>query len=309
MNDSADRPKEPASLVGAIAGAMRPSQWIKNVFVLVPLLFAGPTLREQGLFGASLWLRVLAGMGVFCLASSATYILNDISDIDADRAHPVKRNRPIASGALPVRKAYQSCAVLLLLALAGAGAVGNTFSACIVLYLLQNVAYSRILKHVAWVDTAMIAFGFVLRIVAGGEAAGVPLSHWLLATTGLLALFLALGKRKHEQLTTDAQHRSALTGYHPVALTAALWLSAALAGAAYAGYALDPQTAARFHTSALPITIPLPILGLSRFAWLINRPGAAHSPTERMLRDPWFLGIAGCGGALILAVVYGWIGQ
>lgn len=292
----------------ALLREMRPQQWVKNVFVLAPLLFAGPALRAQGAWTLPLLLRVLLGFAVFCLASSATYILNDLHDLEADRAHPVKRMRPIASGALPERLAWAWFGAFLALAAVGALQVGPWFAASVGAYFAMNLAYSKGLKRVAWVDTVLIALGFLLRILAGGEAASVHLSRWLVTCTVLLALFLALGKRKHELLTSDTTHRAALSGYRASHVQVALWTLAAGTVAAYAGYTLDPQTTARFHTSLLPWTVPFPFLGLWRFARLLDRPDTAHSPTERMLRDPLFVLNLLAWAGVTLAMIYGLFG-
>jgi decaprenyl-phosphate phosphoribosyltransferase len=292
----------------ALLREMRPQQWVKNVFVVAPLLFAGPALREQGAWTVALVLRVALGFTVFCLASSATYILNDLHDVQADRLHPVKRNRPIASGELPERLAWAWFGAFLALASVAALQVGGWFAGCVGAYFVMNLAYSKGLKRVAWVDTLVIALGFLLRILAGGEAAAVHLSRWLVTCTVLLALFLALGKRKHELLTSDAAHRAALTGYQASHLQVALWALAAGTVAAYAGYTLDPDTTARFHTSLLPWTVPFPLLGLWRFARLLDRPDTSHSPTERMLRDPLFVLNLLAWAGTTLAMIYGLFG-
>lgn len=292
----------------AVLREMRPHQWVKNVFVLAPLLFAGPHLRTTGALTVGLVLRVLAGCAVFCLASSATYLLNDLHDVEADRRHPVKRLRPIASGQLPERDAWLWFGVLLGIAGTGALWMGGWFAASVAAYFAMNLAYSKGLKHVPWVDALVIALGFLLRILAGGEAASVQLSRWLVTCTVLLALFLALGKRKHELLTSDAAHRSALSGYRVGHVQIALWLLALGTAAAYAGYTLDPDTAQRFHTRLLPWTVPFPLLGLWRFATLLEHNDTAHSPTERMLRDPWFVLNLLAWGVTTLAMIYGVFG-
>lgn len=290
--------------VGAVVREMRPHQWVKNVFVLAPLVFAGPHLRTQGELTAALVLRVLAGCAVFCLASSATYLLNDLHDVEADRAHPVKRLRPIASGQLPEREAWLWFGLLLGVAGTGALWMGGWFAGTVAAYFTMNLAYSKGLKHVPWVDALVIALGFLLRILAGGEAASVQLSRWLVTCTVLLALFLALGKRKHELLTSDTTHRSALSGYRIRHVHLALWLLAVGTVVAYAGYTFDPETAQRFHTHLLPWTVPFPALGLWRFASLLNHTDTAHSPTERMLRDPWFVLNLLAWGVTIVAMIY-----
>lgn len=306
----------------ALWQTMRPHQWVKNVFVLVPLIFAGPILRSQGMLGTLMVARVVLAALCFCLASSATYVLNDLHDAEADRAHPIKRGRPIASGVLPEPRAWQFLWSLLLLdaVLAvligwwiGAGpqtstthfGTGLAFCATIATYFAQNVAYSKGLKKVAYVDAAIIASGFLLRVLAGSAAAGVEPSHWLLACTALLAMFLALGKRKHEVVTSDARHRANLKVYRLSHLNAALAILAILTSAAYLSYTLDPVTIAHFHTSRLPWTTPFGVFGLWRFSRLLDARDTAHSPTERMLHDGPFLANLALGVLVVGLLIYG----
>jgi 4-hydroxybenzoate polyprenyltransferase len=195
--------------------------------------------------------------------------------------------------------------VLFIGALMAALALGWRFLAAVGAYVAINFAYSNGLKRVPWLDVGLIAAGFVLRIVAGGQVADIALSRWLVLCTVLLATFLALGKRRHELATSHAGHRAVLAGYRVGHVTIALWLLAIATSAAYAGYALDPATAARYHSHALPWTIPFPLLGLGRFAMLLARTDTAHSPTERMLRDPWFVANLGAWGLLTSACVFG----
>ncbi len=285
--------------------AMRPHQWVKNTFVLAPLLFAGPELLRRGELDADVVVRVGLAILAFCLGSSATYLLNDLHDVQADRAHPVKRLRPIAAGALPINQAWAAFAVLLVAALTLALAVGAQVAAIQGGYFAMNVAYSRGLKRIAYVDAVVISCGFLLRALAGGEAARVHLSAWLIACTVLLALFLALGKRKHELMTSDAEHRAALEHYRIEHLNFALGVLAALAAGAYALYARDPATIARFGTDRLLFTLPFALFGLWRFYQLLDDHTTAQSPTERMLRDPIFLGNGLLGGIAVVLVIYG----
>ena len=298
--------------LAALWQTMRPHQWVKNVFVLVPLVFAGPELLAHGKLSAQMVARVALAMLCFCLASSATYVLNDLLDVDADRAHPVKRLRPIAAGLLPEARAKRWLAVLLivdaLLTTAIAlwvGESGIVYGLTIAGYFAQNLAYSLGLKKIAYVDAAIIAMGFLLRVLAGSAAAPVAASHWLLACTALLAMFLALGKRKHEVITTDVKHRANLKVYRLAHLNIALVLLALLTSAAYLLYTLDPDTVARFHTSRLPWTTPFGVFGLWRFSRLLDARDTAHSPTERMLHDPLFLLNLFAGTLTVGLLIYG----
>jgi 4-hydroxybenzoate polyprenyltransferase len=288
--------------------AMRPGQWwMKNAFVLAPVMFALPERVAGGLAWSTVAVRGIAGFAVFCLISGATYLLNDLHDLEADRQHPTKRLRPLAAGELSEASARRAIVALFFVAALSALLLHWRFLVAVTAYFALNLAYSKGLKKVPWLDVGIIAAGFLLRIVAGGQAAQVPLSGWLILCTVLLAAFLGLGKRKHELSTSHTGHRAALAGYRSTHLTAALWVLALATSAAYAGYAVDPATARRFDTHALPWTIPFPLLGLSRFAVLLNRTDTAHSPTDRMLRDPLFLANLGLWAGLTFSCVYGWL--
>ncbi len=284
---------------------MRPHQWVKNTFVLAPLLFAGPDLLRKGELNGEVVLRVALAILAFCLGSSATYLLNDLHDVEADRAHPVKRLRPIAAGDLPVGHAWLAFGVLIAAALGLALVVEPRVAVIQAGYFAMNLAYSKGLKRIAYLDAVVISCGFLLRALAGGEAARVHLSSWLIACTVLLALFLALGKRKHELMTSDAEHRAALEHYRIEHLNFALGVLAALASGAYALYARDPATIARFGTDRLLLTLPFALFGLWRFYQLLDDHSTAQSPTERMLRDPIFLGNGLLGGVAVVLVIYG----
>jgi decaprenyl-phosphate phosphoribosyltransferase len=307
--------RDPPSLateLSALWQTMRPHQWVKNVFVLVPLVFAGPELLAEHKLGPVMIARVALAALCFCLASSATYVLNDLLDADADRAHPVKRLRPIAAGLLTEARAKFWLGVLLavdaLLTLAIAlwvGEHGALFGLTIAGYFAQNLVYSLGLKKVAYVDAAIIAMGFLLRVLAGSAAAPVAASHWLLACTALLAMFLALGKRKHEVITSDVKHRANLKVYRLAHLNIALGVLAVLTAAAYLLYTLDPVTVQRFHTSRLPWTTPFGVFGLWRFSRLLDASDTAHSPTERMLHDRLFLANLLAGTVAVALLIYG----
>ncbi|MSP90960.1 MAG: decaprenyl-phosphate phosphoribosyltransferase [Myxococcales bacterium] len=286
----------------------RPHQWVKNAFVAVPLVFAGPELHATGRLDTTVALRTLAAVVAFCFASSAVYGLNDLADATADRQHAVKRLRPIAAGTLPVAMARRGVgAALVLAALLGVPA-GPAFLGWLGVYFTVNLAYSGGLKRIAWVDAGMVASGFLLRVVAGGEAAGVHLSFWLIACTGLLALYLALGKRKHELLTSTDNHRAALATYRTGHLNQALGLLAAITVLTYLGYTLDETTVDRFHTRLLPWTVPFAVFGLWQYAMLLEDVDTAHSPTERMLRSVPFLANLAAWGVAVVAILYSQLG-
>jgi 4-hydroxybenzoate polyprenyltransferase len=263
---------------------MRPHQWVKNLFVLAPVVFA------KHLTHPSIIKSALGAFGVFCLLAGAIYTLNDIVDVEADRVHPVKRHRPIASGAVPLPAAKALLVVLLLVAFAGASLGPPKFIAVAVAYLLLQAAYSLKLKKYAYLDVSCIAAGFVLRVLAGGYGTKTPISGYMLACTALLALFLGFGKRRHELLSADAtKQRKALESYGPRALFWALALTGAASVAAYLAYTLDSSTQAFFRSEWLWLTAVHPLYGVGRFLQLVRSRPQAESPTQEMLRDTPFV--------------------
>lgn len=290
--------------VAALIRTLRPQQWVKNVFVAAPLVFS------RHLTDSAYVTRSAIAVLAFCLLSGAVYAFNDVRDVDADRAHPTKKLRPIAAGDLSERGALIAAGVLAVIALGGCLALGWQLAALAAAYLVQNVAYSVKLKHIAFVDVGVIASGFLLRVLAGAAAIAVPASGWLLVCTALLATFLGLGKRGHElswaertgQLTTT---RAALAGYRiPVVRVAMLVLAVATCGA-YLAYTLDPRTIAYFGTDRLPYSAPFVGIGITRFLALALWWPKDESPTEAMLKDGWFLLVLALASATILFVIYG----
>lgn len=279
---------------------MRPRQWVKNLFVLAPLVFA------KELFSPTAALRALAAFAAFCLLASAVYFLNDLVDVVADRAHPVKRNRPIASGVLTIDAARRIAFVLVVVALGASVALGWAFLACAVAYLAQNFAYSFKLKRIAYLDVLSIAVGFELRVVSGSYAAQVPPSVYLLVVTFLLASFLGLGKRMHElnQGARAEKQRAALKAYDPRVLSALLYLTATATLATYVVYTLDPSTRHMFGSDYLIATAAFSVFGVLRFIHLVRHSATAESPTEEMLRDKPFLVNLGLWAISIVAVIY-----
>lgn len=290
-------------MVGALVKTLRPRQWVKNVFVLAALVFA-----RHMLDAAYVW-RAAAAFVAFCLVSGAVYTFNDVRDIDADRAHPTKKHRPIAAGLLSERAALTWAGVLTAVSLAGAAVVSPWLSLVVAIYAAQNVAYSVKLKHVAFVDVGLIAAGFLLRVLAGAVAIGVPASWWLLACTALLALFFGLGKRAHELAWADksgaaANTRAALAGYSlPMVRALMMVLGVATLGA-YTAYTLDPRTVEFFGTPWLVLTSPFVAIGIVRFLMLALWQPRLAPPTDAMMRDPVFLAIIVAASAAVLAIIY-----
>lgn len=288
-----------------IIKSLRPHQWVKNVFVLAPLFFS-----KAFLDGEKLALGLFAAL-LFSLTSGAVYLLNDVFDVEKDRNHPVKKNRPIASGVLPVRVATIASLVLGLGSVGIAFVIDVRFGAVLGSYLAMNFAYSAQLKHLAFIDVSIIATGFVLRVIAGALAIDVYISEWLFGCTFLLALYLGLGKRQHEKrLVTEGRAdkvRKVLERYRPHHLDFAVLFVAGNTIACYTVYTLTaalPDQPLRTHATPiaspyLPATIPFVVFGITRFYQLINT-DSPHSPTDLLLRDIPFI-----VNGLLWAVVVG----
>jgi 4-hydroxybenzoate polyprenyltransferase len=275
--------KPPArSLPVAVVVSLRPRQWIKNLVLLAPLVFA-----RQGDVGAAL-LRALAALVIFCGVTSSVYLFNDLLDRDRDRLHPEKRYRPIAAGQVPVSLAATLAGLLVVCSLAFAVSLSQPFAWACLDYVVLQVAYTLWLKHLVLLDVFAVAAGFVLRVVAGGLVIGVPISNWLYLCTLLLALFLAMGKRRAELSLVQGEagsHRRSLVHYSVPLLDQLITILAACTVLAYALYTLAPETVNKFGTDRLKYTVPLVIYGLFRYLFLIHRRGAGGSPERVLLSD------------------------
>lgn len=289
----------------AILVTLRPHQWVKNLFVVAPLVFS------KHLFDGAFALRTAAAVAVFCALSGAVYAFNDVRDAAQDRQHPTKRFRPIAAGQLSENGALITAALLAAIALAGAIGLDWRLAAAAGTYGAMNLAYSIALKRIAFLDVLIIAAGFLLRVAAGAFAIAVPISPWLLACTGLLAALLGFGKRAHELLLAEragldpGATRTSLAGYSRATLK---WSLAFLAGttcATYAVYTQDSRTVEFFNTRELIWTLPFCILGIGRFLQLALWRPRPQSPTDAMLRDWKFLANIAIWGLVVLIIIYG----
>jgi 4-hydroxybenzoate polyprenyltransferase len=292
---------------------IRPHQWVKNLFVLAPMFFhkdvfvTGP----NGVPALNLLVtgRAFAAAAVFCLLAGAVYTINDLADVESDRIHPIKRERPIASGQVPEGIARMMAAGLVVFSLGMGWLLGATFAAVALVYFVENIAYTFKLKHVAFLDVALIAFGFVLRVLAGGIATNVRVSGYMLGCTALLALFLGFGKRRHELATENAgKQRAALEAYSATSLNVALAVTGAATAVTYVAYTLDPYTREFFHSDYLWLTAPFTAFALLRFLFLVSgRAGRglkSESPTQEMLRDVPFVLNLMLWVIVIVAIVY-----
>lgn len=270
--------------------ALRPTQWIKNLIVLGAYFFARWDPSQQPhIAGSAAMLRVAAAALLFCVISSAIYLINDIRDAEADRAHPIKKKRPIAVGEVSVGAAWLTAFLLLVAGLGGSVLLSVSFSLLACGYVALQLAYTFGLKRVALLDVFMIAIGFVLRAMAGALVIDVRISPWLLLCTFLLALFLALCKRRHEKRlfvdNDEQQHREALAGYEENLLDMLIGIAASATVVAYAIYTLSPDTVSRFHTSFLGLTIPFVVFGVFRYLDLVYRHEQGGRPEKVLLAD------------------------
>ena len=287
--------------IGGVIRTVRPHQWVKNVFVLAPVVFA------KEIFDAKLLENATSAFFVFCLLAGAVYAMNDLADIEADRMHPVKKHRPIASGRVAPGVARALAAVLVVGSLSWAYQLQPAFAVVAAVYFAQNVAYSFKLKHVAYLDVGFIAAGFVLRVMGGGYATQTPVSNYLLLCTLLLALFLGFGKRRHELSAAAgkaALQRVALEQYSKRGLDLALALTGLATVVTYLVYTLDPRTEAFFHTKNLWWSSAFVLLGVGRFLQLVKSRPKSESPTQEMLRDGPFVAIVLFWVVLVMWVVY-----
>jgi 4-hydroxybenzoate polyprenyltransferase len=263
-----------------LIGALRPSQWTKNLLLFAALLFS---IRFTQLGS---WYAAAMAFGVFCTFSSAGYIVNDLLDIEADRQHPSKKTRPIASGDVSRPAAVATVIALIVGGLALAMQLGITFMMVAVGYLLVSVTYSAVLKHYVLIDLFGIAAGFVLRAAAGAVAIDVPISPWLYVCTGLAALFLALGKRRHELLlleSTAGRHRRNLDDYTVELVDQLTLIVTAAAVIAYSLYTISGDLKTPNH--AMMLTIPFVLYGLFRYLYLVHIRKLGGSPEELLLSD------------------------
>ena len=287
----------------ALIKTLRPHQWVKNLFVAMALVFS------RHLTETNYAIRTALAVLAFCALSGAVYLFNDVRDVEADRAHPTKRRRPIAAGQLSERAAMIWAPVLAVCALAGCLILDWRLAVCALAYLVLNILYSVRLKHVAFLDVGLIASGFILRVLAGAYAIDVPASEWLVLCTALVAMFFGLGKRAHELAWAErtgqtVTTRAALAGYRIGVVRLAMYTLAAVTCVAYAAYTLLGAPGV-FGTDRLIYSSPFVALGLLRYLYLALWRPKDDSPTEAMFKDPWFLMILAGAVATILVIIYG----
>ena len=288
------------SRVGVWLRALRPDQWVKNAVVFVALVF-GLRLLDPSAVAAS-----LAAFLVFCAASSAVYLLNDIADLERDRAHPEKRRRPIAAGEISVRAAGTAAGLLVPSSLLVAFLVQPALALVVAAYLGLNVAYSLGLRQVMFVDVLAISLGFVLRAVAGAAAISVEISTWLVVCTFMVMLFLALGKRRAEVAASESAGltRPVNQSYRVDLLDQLITVVVAATIMSYCLYTLSPDVRQRFGVNHLEVTVPFVVYGLFRYLYLVRHTDRAQNPTRAVVTDRPIAIATLLWGGVVLALLY-----
>ena len=280
-------------MIKNILKLIRVKQWIKNAFVLAPLLFSLKFTEMGAVVQSAL------AFAAFCFIASAVYVMNDILDRKKDALHPKKKNRPIASGKIqPVTGGGIAC-LLIVAAAVCLFILGSAKTAMtIMIYVMLNILYSYKLKQMVLVDVLVIAVGFILRVYAGAYAIGVPVSSFIFMTTLFLSLFLGFTKRKAELIRSGSEGREVLEKYSKEMVNQYIVISVALTIMCYALYTLEPSTIARFSTNRLIYSVIFVIYGMFRYIYILDKDENVEDPTESLYRDK------GLMGACILFVLY-----
>src|SRR5258707_11080225 len=287
-------------MLTALLKTMRLREWTKNGFVFFALIF------DKQLFRAEAFIKTLEGFFLFCLISSAVYLLNDIADVEADRQHPEKKNRPIASGKLTLNVAWSAAIILVLVTLPTAYFLAPGLALILALYLVTNILYSRWLKHVPVLDVMIVSSGFVLRVAAGVALITVErFSPWLYVITTLFSLYIGLGKRRAEMTLLEqgaGSHRKVLDGYTIPLLDQYITIVSGTTIVTYSLYTFTAVNLPPNHTMML--TIPFVVYGIFRYLQLIQTGHAAGAPDEVALKDRPLQITVLLWGLAVLAVFY-----
>ncbi len=283
--------------------SLRPHQWIKNGFIIVPLFFA------QKIFHYPSLLQCLQAVIIFCITSSSVYLINDLIDIESDRRHPLKRHRPLAKGLISPTLAVSTAIALLLLSLVLGALIGTEFFLVLFTYLLIQILYNYRLKEIVILDVFCVSGGFFLRVIAGCVAIQVAISLWLIICSILISMFLALAKRRHELTLlgqADAEnHRKVLSAYSPYLLDQMIGVIAAATLLSYMLYCISLETIQKFHTDHMIYTFPFVLYGIFRYLYLIHHKNRGGSPEKVFVTDlPLLLSVILWCVASVL-IVYG----
>ncbi|TAK35865.1 MAG: decaprenyl-phosphate phosphoribosyltransferase [Chloroflexota bacterium] len=287
------------TVAASVVLSMRPKQWTKNVVLFAGLVFAGR------MFDPQLVARVTLAAVLFSAISGVIYLVNDLKDVNQDRLHPTKRFRPLASGKLTITQAWLAVGALVLVSLPLAWLISAPFGLAATVYMGMMLAYSFRLKNLVVLDVFVIAAGFVLRAVAGGLVAGVPISPWLYVCTSLLALFLGFAKRRQELILLDndaSRHRRILEEYSGPLLDQLIAIVTASAIIAYSLYSFFSETSHK--APYMMLTIPFVVYAIFRYLYLIHARGEGGSPEEVLLKDRPLLGTILLWSVAVVAVLY-----
>lgn len=258
--------------------SLRPHQWIKNGFILIPLLFARKAFHYPSL------LQSLQAVVIFCILTGGVYLVNDLVDLESDRRHPVKKYRPLARGLISPVLAKVMAAVLLLSSLLWGALCGMGFFLIVVTYLAIQLLYNYRLKEVVILDIFCVSGGFFLRVIAGGVAIGVPISHWLIICSILISMFLALAKRRDEMVLLGGpeagNHRKVLSDYSPYLLDQMIGVVTAGTLLSYMLYCISAETIAKFQTDHMIYTFPFVLYGIFRYLYLTYQKNQGGSPEK-----------------------------
>ncbi len=282
----------------ALLRALRPAQWVKNLFVLAPVLF-GKVADRPDLAG-----RTFAVAAAFCGLASALYLLNDVRDAEADRQHPVKKKRPVAAGDLRPATALGVAAFLGAASLVAVSLAAPAALPWALVYAAITVLYSLGLKKVALLDVFIVASGYVLRVLAGSAAAQVAPSHWLLLCTFFLSLFLALSKRRSELVARGSAGRASLREIPAGLIESFENIALGTTIVCYALYTVSPETVAWFRTDRLLATVPIVLFGLFRWR-VVEARGGGEDATSDLFTDPGLIATVVTWGTVCAALIYG----
>lgn len=289
-----------------IFASMRPHQWTKNLVVFAGLIFSR-NFHQQALL-----LRSVEAFVVFCLLSGVIYIINDIADLEKDRLHPTKKNRPLPSGRLTVPVAFTAALACAALGLFLSWRLGSGFLTVASVFLALNLLYSFLLKRIVLLDVVSISLSFVLRAIAGVEALrdvepSIAISPWLLICTLFLSLFLAFCKRRYELINLEnaTGHRESLQEYSPILLDQLVGMTAGGSVIAYAIYTIWPETVEKFGTTNLVYTVPLVLIGVMRYLYLVYNKQKGGSPSDLLLQERFLLVDVMAWIVLVIAILGG----
>ena len=281
--------------------ALRPRQWTKNI-----ILFAGIVFGQK-FFHLDLICISLAAFIDFCLLASSVYIINDIEDIETDRLHPIKKERPIASGKISIGSAWVLALILAVVSLTAAYFINHNYFILALSYFIGMIFYSHFLKHMVIIDLIIIAGGFVLRAVAGAVVVGVTISSWLLVCATFIALFLVLSKRRHEVILLGdnaKNHRKILEEYGDKFLDQMIAIVTACTLMAYMLYTVDPVTVKKFDTHNLILTSPFVLFGIFRYLYLVYQKDKGGHPEQVLLSDPPLIASIILWGMVAMLIIY-----